>query len=141
MLASPAEAFNPFKREDPHVAAGNKLFSEGKFDEALRAYEDAQRELGPSAELAYDRGNALFKLGRNAEAREAYLSALTATDTKLNREVAIKVLPESSRKISTAWPDSPAMHNCSPRSTVRISRPSTPEYECSSSMAVIHAAQ
>jgi tetratricopeptide (TPR) repeat protein len=86
LLASPAEAFNPFKRDDPRVAAGNQLFAQGKYDEALRAYEDAQRELGSSAELAYDRGNALFKLGRNAEAREAYLSALSAPDTKLKAQ-------------------------------------------------------
>ena len=76
-----------FKREDPpYVAAGNDLFAKGKFDEALRAYEDAQRELGPSAELAFDRGNALFKLGRSAEAREAYLTALTASDSKLKAQ-------------------------------------------------------
>jgi tetratricopeptide (TPR) repeat protein len=86
LLASPAEAFNPFKREDPRVAEGNKLFEAGKYDEALRAYEDAQLALGPSAELAYDRGNALFKLGRNAEAREAYLSALSASDAKLKAQ-------------------------------------------------------
>jgi tetratricopeptide (TPR) repeat protein len=86
LWASPAEAFNPFKRDDPRVTAGNQLYAQGKYDEALRAYEDAQRELGSSAELAYDRGNALFKLGRQAEAREAYLSALGASDSKLKAQ-------------------------------------------------------
>jgi hypothetical protein len=86
LLASPAEAFNPFKRDDPRVSSGNELYNQGKYDEALRAYEDAQREIGSSAELAFDRGNALFKLGRNAEAREAYLSALSAVDSKLKAQ-------------------------------------------------------
>ncbi len=86
LFASPAEAFNPFKRDDPRVAAANELYAKGKYDEALRAYEDAQRELGNSSELAFDRGNALFKLGRQAEAREAYLSALGAADTKLKAQ-------------------------------------------------------
>jgi serine/threonine-protein kinase len=35
-----------------------------------------------------------------------------ATDTKLNRQVAIKILPEASRRIPTAWRDSSARRRC-----------------------------
>ena len=77
---------SPFSREDPQVQAANQAYAAGKYDEALRGYEDALREHPNAPELQFDRGNALFKMGRETEAREAYLSALGAKDTTLKAE-------------------------------------------------------
>jgi tetratricopeptide (TPR) repeat protein len=85
----PAFSFNflaPFSREDPRVKAGNAAYSAGHYDEALKGYEEALRDHPNAPELQFDRGNALFKLGRQAEAREAYLSALAAKDSSLKAQ-------------------------------------------------------
>jgi len=85
----PAFSFNffaPFSREDPRVKAANQEYSAGHYDEALRGYEEALRDHPNAPELQFDRGNALFKLGRQAEAREAYLSALGARDSSLKAQ-------------------------------------------------------
>jgi tetratricopeptide (TPR) repeat protein len=85
----PAFGFNllaPFSREDPRVKAGNEAYASGHYDEALKGYEDALRDHPNAPELQFDRGNALFKLGRQSEAREAYLSALAAKDSSLKAQ-------------------------------------------------------
>ena len=78
--------FSPFSQEDPRVKTANQKYSAGQYDEALRGYEDALRDHPNAPELQFDRGNALFKLGRQAEAREAYLSALAAKDSSLKAQ-------------------------------------------------------
>ena len=76
----------PFTKEDPRVKTANQDYAAGKYDEALRGYEDSLRDHPNAPELQFDRGNALFKLGRQAEAREAYLSALAAKDSSLKAQ-------------------------------------------------------
>ncbi len=86
---TPAFSFNffsPFSQEDQRVKTANQEYSAGKYDEALRGYEEALRDHPNAPELQFDRGNALFKLGRQAEAREAYLSALAAKDSSLKAQ-------------------------------------------------------
>jgi tetratricopeptide (TPR) repeat protein len=86
---TPAFSFNffsPFSQEDPRVKTANQEYSAGKYDEALRGYEEALRDHPNAPELQFDRGNALFKLDRQAEAREAYLSALAAKDSSLKAQ-------------------------------------------------------
>jgi serine/threonine protein kinase len=45
-----------------------------------------------------------------------------ARDTRLNRDVALKVLPDGVAAIPTAWRASAARRRCSPRSITRTSR-------------------
>jgi tetratricopeptide (TPR) repeat protein len=78
--------FSPFSKEDPRVKTANQAYGEGHYDDALRGYEEALRDHPSAPELQFDRGNALFKLGRQAEAREAYLSALAAKDSSLKAQ-------------------------------------------------------
>jgi len=52
-------AWEPFRSADPDVEAGNKAYAEGKYDDALAAYDRAARKPGIDPDgLAYDRGTA-----------------------------------------------------------------------------------
>ena len=82
----PGFSFSLFSKEDPRVKAANRAYGAGKYEDALRGYEDALRDHPSAPELQFDRGNALFKMGRQAEAREAYLSALAAKDSELKAQ-------------------------------------------------------
>lgn len=65
------------------IAEGNKHLTEKKYQEALDAYEKAQKELPRSAEIAYNRGIALYRLGKFAEAESAFQDALSTSDINL----------------------------------------------------------
>lgn len=70
---------------DPHqlVEQGNLAFADGKFDEALSAYREAEVSLPASAELAYNLGAAHFKLNDYSAARDAFNRALLTRDLGL----------------------------------------------------------
>ncbi len=68
--------WSPLTAEHPEVAEGNRRLEAGDAEGALRSYERAEKQLGPRPEIDYDRGGALHRLGRFAEAREAYEKAL-----------------------------------------------------------------
>jgi len=67
-----ALALGPFEKNHPRVEEGMQAYESGRFDDALTAFESARRELPDNAVVEFDRGNALFKLQRLDEAREAY---------------------------------------------------------------------
>jgi tetratricopeptide (TPR) repeat protein len=76
LLGAPtAHALGPLERNPPKVAEGLTAYDEGRYDDALQAFETAQKQLPGSAALEYDRGNALYRLQRLDEAREAYQRA------------------------------------------------------------------
>jgi tetratricopeptide (TPR) repeat protein len=85
-IALPARATSPFEQEDPSVAAANQAYAKGEYDKALRGYEDALIRMPDDPRLAYDRGNALYKLGRREEARQSFLTALGASETSLKAQ-------------------------------------------------------
>lgn len=58
---------------------GNALYTAGKYDEALQAYEQAEREQPDSAEILFNKGNATLQKGDTAQAREAYEAAAIHT--------------------------------------------------------------
>ncbi|MGO8969679.1 MAG: tetratricopeptide repeat protein [Myxococcaceae bacterium] len=70
-----AQALGPLERNPPPVADGLKAYDEGRYDDALRDFEAAQKQLPGNAALEYDRGNALYRLHRMDEARAAYQRA------------------------------------------------------------------
>jgi Ca-activated chloride channel family protein len=71
-LAAALAGFSPFRTEERNVREGNERLAAGDADAALRRYADAEKAAGPHPELDYDRGNALFRLGKGAQAREAW---------------------------------------------------------------------
>ncbi len=78
-----AQAVGPLKRQVESVAEGNRLYEERHFEQALERYEDAEKQFEAEPSIQFDRGNALFKLGRSKEAREAFLRALGTEDKAL----------------------------------------------------------
>jgi Ca-activated chloride channel family protein len=57
---------------------GNRLYLDGAFDDALRAYTEAQLAQPEAPELYYDIGNVLYRQGDFEGAAEAYTRALLA---------------------------------------------------------------
>jgi Ca-activated chloride channel family protein len=54
--------WEPFRAADPDVEAGNRAYAEGRFDDALAAYDRAARRGGVDPDgLAFDRGTAELK--------------------------------------------------------------------------------
>jgi len=68
-------AASPFEAEQPEVRAGNEAIRAGDPAAALPRYDSAEREVGPRAEIDFDRGNALHAAGRPEEARSAWKKA------------------------------------------------------------------
>ncbi|BDG02727.1 tetratricopeptide repeat protein [Anaeromyxobacter oryzae] len=75
-LAALATGFSPFQAEQKDVRDGNERLAGGDPAAALRRYDAAEQAIGPRAQIEYDRGNALYRLGRHAEARDAWRRAL-----------------------------------------------------------------
>jgi Ca-activated chloride channel homolog len=68
--------FAPFQAEERNVREGNERLSAGDAQGALRRYEAAERVVGGHPEIDYDRGDALFRLGKRTEARQAWQRSL-----------------------------------------------------------------
>ena len=78
--------FGFFLKPDPDVAKGNQLVKRGKPEEALKAYTRAEERLGRRVQLDYNRGLALFGMGKYDKARDAFLAAGGATQDALRRK-------------------------------------------------------
>jgi Ca-activated chloride channel homolog len=68
-------AFSPFQAEEPNVREGNERLASGDAAAALSSYQAARERAGARAELDYDQGDALYRLGRGAEAIAAWRRA------------------------------------------------------------------
>ncbi len=58
------------------VEQGNELMERSRYEEALSKYEEAEEKLPDAPEVAYNRGIALYRLGKFAEAESAFQDAL-----------------------------------------------------------------
>jgi Ca-activated chloride channel family protein len=80
-----ARAFDLFSVVLPQVQEGNQLYQDQYFDQALEKYESAEQRVTREPRIHFNRGDALFKLGRHKEAREAYLRATGTDDPVLKK--------------------------------------------------------
>jgi Ca-activated chloride channel homolog len=71
-LAALLAGFSPFRAEERNVRDGNERLASGDPAAALSRYDEAEKAAGAHAEIEYDRGGALYRLGRRAEARQAW---------------------------------------------------------------------
>jgi Ca-activated chloride channel family protein len=82
LYARPALAWELFRSESSAVERGNEHLSKGQHEEALKAYDEAARELPNDPAVQLDRGLALSSLGKLGEAREAFRRAGSASAPK-----------------------------------------------------------
>ncbi|MEY4513596.1 MAG: hypothetical protein RLZZ450_5718, partial [Pseudomonadota bacterium] len=80
--ARPAYAWEWFRSESSAVERGNEHLAKGQHEEALKAYDEAARELPNDPAVQLDRGLALQSLGKLGEAREAFRRAGSAAAPK-----------------------------------------------------------
>ena len=83
LLAPAGWAMGPFEANPPAVARGLKAYDEGRYEDALREFNAAERDAPRSPALEYNRGNTLYRLHRYTEAREAYHRAAENADASL----------------------------------------------------------
>jgi tetratricopeptide (TPR) repeat protein len=83
LLSTSAWALGPFEANPPAVARGLKAFDEGRYEDALREFNAAEREAPRSPALEYTRGNTRYRLKRYDEAKEAYHRAAENADASL----------------------------------------------------------
>ena len=87
-LAGQAQAAGPLEKNHPEVEAGTEAYDAQKFEEALEHYDKALVERPSDPRVQYDRGLALYKLGRHEEAKAAFQAAL---DLDRSGELSAKV--------------------------------------------------
>ena len=75
-IALALAGFSPFQVEERNVREGNERVAAGDPARALPHYEAAEKAIGPRPEIDYDRGVALHRGGRSAEARDSFRRAL-----------------------------------------------------------------
>ena len=83
VVSGPARAVGPFETNPPLVERGLKAYDEGRFEDALRDFTAAEQEAPGHPALEYNRGNALYRLGRYDAARDAYRRAADAAGPSL----------------------------------------------------------
>lgn len=75
--------FDPLKRSNKDVEAGNGHMKAGKAEDALAAYDKAVAQLPAEPAAHFDRGAALFALSRFDEAGQEFLRATEAKEPAL----------------------------------------------------------
>ncbi|HME92388.1 MAG TPA: tetratricopeptide repeat protein [Myxococcaceae bacterium] len=74
-LGSPASAMGPLQKNHPLVEQGQRAYEDGRYEDALKAFDQAKKELPSSAAVEFNRGNAFYKMGRHEDAKQAYRRA------------------------------------------------------------------
>lgn len=72
-----------FEGNHPAVEKGHQAFNSGKYEDALKAYQQAEKELPESPEIKFNIGNAYANLGQHEKAKRAYESALSHAGKEL----------------------------------------------------------
>jgi tetratricopeptide (TPR) repeat protein len=77
--------FEPFRSRNSEVQQGNEKLKSGKVKEALKLYDQAAKELPDDKGVHYNRGIALYRLGKFDEARQALSRATGSQDRSLKK--------------------------------------------------------
>jgi len=78
--------FDLFLRRDPNVEEGNKLLNAGKAEDALKAYDRAVTAMPDDPIAHFDRGAALYQLGKYPEAQKEFLHAAEGRDAQVKAD-------------------------------------------------------
>lgn len=71
-LPSPAWALGPLEKDHPLIEQGREAYTAGRYEDALKAFEQARKERPDDPAVEFNRGDALAKLGRVDEAKAAF---------------------------------------------------------------------
>lgn len=64
------------KREQEYVEIGDRFDFQGQYEDAIAAYDSALRIVPDDADVLFDKGETLEKMGNLAEARKCFELAL-----------------------------------------------------------------
>ncbi|MGZ3442281.1 MAG: VWA domain-containing protein, partial [Polyangia bacterium] len=78
--------FDLLKRKDPNIEEGNRLLQAGKADDALKAYDRAVEALPEEPIAHFDRGVALYQLGKFPEAQKEFQRASEGHDPSVKAD-------------------------------------------------------
>lgn len=78
LLPSVAGAAGLLEKEHPLIQQGRRAYDSGRFDEALSAFDQAKKERPNDPAVEFNRGDALTKLGRYDEAKQAFQAVVDA---------------------------------------------------------------
>ena len=78
--------FDILKRKDPNIEEGNRLLQAGKADDALKAYDRAVEALPEEPIAHFDRGVALYQLGKFPEAEKEFQHASEGHDASVKAD-------------------------------------------------------
>ena len=127
----PAFSFNflaPFTKEDPRVKTANQDYSAGKYDEALRGYEDSLRDHPNAPELQFDRGKLDYVVLTAAVANNEAVVLTTAPDAVPSGVTIRRLEPRRTLAFELLWRDevtSPALSELISLAAADIRRPSS----------------
>jgi tetratricopeptide (TPR) repeat protein len=83
---APVMAFDMFSRPLGPVEEGNQYYQDQHYDKALERYEAAEELVEQDPRVHFNRGAALYKLGRPKEAREEFLRASGTEQPELKKK-------------------------------------------------------
>lgn len=75
--------FSPFTSSNSFIQKGNDSLKNKKYEEALKYYDKAAKELPDHPGVQYNRGIALYRLKKMVEAEKAFLDGTKTTDLDL----------------------------------------------------------
>jgi tetratricopeptide (TPR) repeat protein len=86
VLPSGARAAGLLEKEHPLIQKGREAYTAGRYEDALSAFEEAKKERPNDSAVEFNRGDALMKLGRYDEARQAFQGVADSNQQELRQK-------------------------------------------------------
>lgn len=90
--------FSAKRRDEILNSDGNALFNEKKYEEALECYEQAIKYNRNNEQNYFNKGHALMKLGKKAEATECFKKFLELSPNAASSEAAKEIIEALNRE-------------------------------------------
>ncbi|WNG41945.1 tetratricopeptide repeat protein [Archangium violaceum] len=86
VLPSGARAAGLLEKEHPLIQQGRQAYNDGRYEDALSAFEQAKKERPNDPAVEFNRGDALMKLGRYDEAKQAFQGVADSNQQELRQK-------------------------------------------------------
>lgn len=87
LLPATAKADGLFTQQPKTIELGNQHYVQQKYDQALEYYNQAGHKLQKEPKVHFNRGAALFKLGRYDPAQQAFKNSASSEDPDLRKKI------------------------------------------------------